>query len=251
MRFLGIAGAAALSLALAVVPLTYGQDQKPEEQPKPEAKPAQQAPKPIPPATQPPQEQRPEHNDHAMQQPDEKQQQSMEKDQKQEEKQAKQDQKQQEKNQKQETDQRQAQQEQKAAQDSRQKQAKQDQKQQEEMQKQQAKQDKQTREQHPASSTNEPAQRAQAANVQGGGGHIPDDKFREHFGREHHFHMSRPVIVEGAPRFQYSGFWFVLLDPWPAAWSYDDDVYIDYVDGGYYLCDPVHPGVQIAVSVVM
>lgn len=84
-----------------------------------------------------------------------------------------------------------------------------------------------------------------------GGGRIPDDKFRSHFGHEHHFRMSRPTIVSGQPRFQYGGYWFVIGDAWPGGWDYSDDCYIDYVDGEYLLFDLAHPGVSIVVSVVL
>ncbi len=83
------------------------------------------------------------------------------------------------------------------------------------------------------------------------GGHIPDDRFRANFGREHTFHIGRPVIVEGAPRFHYGGYWFVIAQPWPVGWAYTDVVYVDYVEGGYYLISPVHPGVQILINVVL
>jgi flagellar motor protein MotB len=82
------------------------------------------------------------------------------------------------------------------------------------------------------------------------GGHIPDDQFRSHFGRQHTFRISRPVIVEGSPRFQYAGYTFVVVDPWPAGWSYNDAVYIDFIGGVYYLCDPLYPGVQITLTVL-
>ena len=58
------------------------------------------------------------------------------------------------------------------------------------------------------------------------------------------------MIIEGAPRFQYSGYWFEIVDPWPAEWLYTDDCYIDYVDGEYFLFDLLHPGVRIALFVV-
>ena len=90
----------------------------------------------------------------------------------------------------------------------------------------------------------------QAHNGGGGKGHIPDDRFRAHFGREHTFRVSRPVVVEGRPRFQYSGYWFEFANPWPEGWSYDDDCYIDYMDDEYYLFDPRHPGMRILVIVV-
>jgi hypothetical protein len=85
----------------------------------------------------------------------------------------------------------------------------------------------------------------------GQGGHIPDDKFRSHFGREHKFAVNRVTVVEGQPRFQYGGYSFALVDAWPADWAYTDDCYIDYVDGEYFLFDLLHPGIRVAVFVVM
>jgi hypothetical protein len=85
----------------------------------------------------------------------------------------------------------------------------------------------------------------------GKGGHIPDDRFRTQFGRSHTFVAQRPVIIEGQPRFQYGGYSFILVDPWPADWAYTDDCYIDYVDGDYFLFDLLHPGERIALFVVM
>jgi hypothetical protein len=79
---------------------------------------------------------------------------------------------------------------------------------------------------------------------------IPDDRFREHFGSDHKFRVERIVLVENRPRFLYTGYWFELIDPWPADWSYSDDYYIDYIDEEYFLIDPVHPGIRIAVIVV-
>ncbi|MGB9204161.1 MAG: hypothetical protein WCB94_09355 [Terriglobales bacterium] len=81
--------------------------------------------------------------------------------------------------------------------------------------------------------------------------HIPDAKFHASFGRQHTFVVRQPVIVEGQPRFQYSGYWFEIVDPWPAGWAYTDDCYIDYVDGEYFLFDVLHPGVSVALFVVM
>ena len=83
------------------------------------------------------------------------------------------------------------------------------------------------------------------------GGHIPDDRFHPQFGRQHTFVVNLPVVVEGQPRFQYGGYWFEIVDPWPVEWAYTDDVYIDYVDGDYFLFDLLHPGVRVAVFVVM
>jgi hypothetical protein len=84
---------------------------------------------------------------------------------------------------------------------------------------------------------------------------IPEDRFRAHFGRGHWFrvHSVPIIVVDGYPRFQYGGFWFSMVDPWPEYWArtwYEtDDVYVDYVNDGYYLYNRRHPGVAIAVNV--
>ena len=95
------------------------------------------------------------------------------------------------------------------------------------------------------------AQQHSNARPAGKTAHIPDEKFRANFGRQHTFVISRPVIVEGRPRFQYAGYWFEIVDPWPAEWAYTDDVYVDYIDGDYFLFDLLHPGVRVVVFVIM
>ena len=84
-----------------------------------------------------------------------------------------------------------------------------------------------------------------------GSGRIPDDRFRSHFGRGHSFRMGNPVMVDGYSRFQYGGYWFGFVDPWPANWYYTDDCYIDYADGGYYMYNPYYPGARFAITVVI
>jgi hypothetical protein len=84
-----------------------------------------------------------------------------------------------------------------------------------------------------------------------GSGRIPDDRFRSNFGRGHNFRMGNPVLVSGYSRFQYGGYWFGFVQPWPAGWYYTDDVYIDYVDGGYYMYNPYYPGTRFSISVVI
>jgi hypothetical protein len=78
---------------------------------------------------------------------------------------------------------------------------------------------------------------------------IPDDKFRAHFGSGHTFRIGHPVMVEGRPRFSYGGYSFVMVEPWPVGWAYTDMVYIDFIDGAYYLINPVHPGIRVVVNV--
>jgi hypothetical protein len=96
------------------------------------------------------------------------------------------------------------------------------------------------------------AQKEQAEHARpvGKSAHIPDDKFRAHFGRSHTF-TARTVIVEGRPQFQYGGYSFQIVDAWPVGWAYTDDCYIDYIDGEYFLFDLLHPGIRVAVFVVM
>jgi hypothetical protein len=83
---------------------------------------------------------------------------------------------------------------------------------------------------------------------------VPDDRFRSYYGQDHGFRIDvLPVLyVGGQRRFQYGGYWFGLLDPWPEYWSNDwydsDDVYVDYYDDGYYLYNRRYPGDRIAIS---
>jgi hypothetical protein len=92
-------------------------------------------------------------------------------------------------------------------------------------------------------------QRASRAEPAAGHGRIPDDRFRASFGRGHTFHVNRSEFANGSGRFQYGGFWFNVVQPWPVGWLYTDSVYVDYLNGGYFLCDPVHPGVYISVNI--
>jgi len=86
---------------------------------------------------------------------------------------------------------------------------------------------------------------------------IPDQHFRGYFGRDHGFKIGvLPfMVVGGYPRFQYGGYWFSSVDPWPEYWGDDwyetDDVYVEYLDNGYYLFNRRYPGSGIAISVSM
>jgi outer membrane biosynthesis protein TonB len=84
-----------------------------------------------------------------------------------------------------------------------------------------------------------------------GSGRIPDDRFRSNFGSGHTFVINEPVMVGGFSRFQYGGFWFGFENPWPEGWYYTDNVYVDFIDGGYYLCNPYYPGARVGISVVI
>jgi hypothetical protein len=84
---------------------------------------------------------------------------------------------------------------------------------------------------------------------------IPEDHFHGYFGRDHGFRIYNLSleIFGGHPRFQYEGYWFCVVDPWPEYWSAEwyenDDVYIDYVGGGYYMYNRRHPRDRIAITV--
>jgi len=88
-----------------------------------------------------------------------------------------------------------------------------------------------------------PAQRA------GGNrnGRIPDDRYKANFGREHTFHVSQGDY--GNRRFQYGGYSFGFVGAWPTNWLYTQNVYVIDIDGVYYLCNPMYPGVNIVLSV--
>jgi DNA mismatch repair ATPase MutL len=139
----------------------------------------------------------------------------------------------------------------------------------------QNKQQQQARQQQPVQHTQE-QQHAQQAAWQGHESHnwqsdhrtwqqrggyngyrIPDNRYNGYFGQGHGFVIfNQPyMVVGGFPRFQYSGYWFSLVDPWPATWTANwyqtDNVYVVYADNGYYMYNQRYPGVGIAISVSM
>ena len=86
-----------------------------------------------------------------------------------------------------------------------------------------------------------------------GGSYIPQASFNLNFGSGHFFRLvGQPVMDMGYPRFEYRGYSFLLVDPYPEYWAANwyelDDVYIAY-DDGYYLCNRNYPQVQLAVIV--
>lgn len=120
---------------------------------------------------------------------------------------------------------------------------------------QQAQQTRAPQQQRAQAQQSESTQRGQrdqqAQRVAGNrGGRIPSDRFRANFGHTHVFRINRPTIVGGASRFQYGGYWFGFGQPWPVGWLYTDDFYVDYIDGGYFLYDPIHPGIRISINVI-
>jgi hypothetical protein len=110
---------------------------------------------------------------------------------------------------------------------------------------QRASQEQRSQEQQRAQQT---AQHRDNDHGNNGGGHgrrVPEEKFRASFGSSHHFHVQR----NDDRRFNYGGYYFTYNDTWPGDWDYNDDVYIDEIDGEYYLVNPRHPGVRLLVIV--
>jgi hypothetical protein len=78
-------------------------------------------------------------------------------------------------------------------------------------------------------------------------GRIPDDRYKANFGQAHRFRVSQGDYNNH--RFQYGGYSFGFVDPWPSNWLYTQDVYVIEINGVYYLCNPTYPGVNVAISV--
>jgi hypothetical protein len=90
-----------------------------------------------------------------------------------------------------------------------------------------------------------PAKQEQHASA----GRIPADRYKANFGREHTFRVSQNDFRSG--RFQYGGYWFGFGGAWPGNWLYTQDVYVVEIDGMYYLCNPMYPGVNLVISVTL
>ena len=120
------------------------------------------------------------------------------------------------------------------------------------VQKEQKQDEKQSRDQMKDNKDNHPmAQQETHGRPAGKSAHIPDEKFHSNFGRGHKFVVQRTTISGGQSGFVYGGYSFAFVDAWPPDWAYTDDCYVDYIDGEYFLFDLMHPGVRIALFVVM
>lgn len=79
---------------------------------------------------------------------------------------------------------------------------------------------------------------------------IPLRLFRARFGGSHCFRIWGPMRKDGISRFHHGGVIFGFLQPWPAGWYYTDAVFVESLKGHYFLCNPLHPGVFLAITVL-
>ena len=75
---------------------------------------------------------------------------------------------------------------------------------------------------------------------------IPADRYKANFGQQHTFRVSQGDYRNH--RFAYGGYSFGFVDPWPSNWLYTQNVYVIEIDGMYYLCNPMYPGVNLALT---
>lgn len=94
-------------------------------------------------------------------------------------------------------------------------------------------------------------ERARTQGREGNRRRISDSDFRAQFGHEHRFAPGRMQVYEGRPQFNYGGYVFEMVEPWPGDWAYDDDdYYIDYTDDEYWLYSFHHPGVRLELIMI-
>ena len=92
-------------------------------------------------------------------------------------------------------------------------------------------------------------QQAKPAQRAGGSNRIPDDRYKANFGRDHSFRVSEADYRNH--RFEYGGYAFGFVGIWPSNWLYTQNVYVVEIDGMYYLCNPMYPGVNLELSIAL
>jgi hypothetical protein len=106
---------------------------------------------------------------------------------------------------------------------------------------------------HNATNQTHATQSHAAAQNRGGGGNgahgrISDAHYNASFGSGHSFHVNRGDYDRH--RFAYGSYNFGFGAPWPVGWGYDDDVYVIYDGGGYYMYDRFHPGLRLSINIL-
>lgn len=67
-----------------------------------------------------------------------------------------------------------------------------------------------------------------------------------YFGRPNHVYCG----FYGRPTFLFGGIWFGV-DTWPSFWLSTDFVYVDYVDGDYFLVDERFGGPEGRIAIII
>jgi hypothetical protein len=80
----------------------------------------------------------------------------------------------------------------------------------------------------------------------GNGNRIPADRYKANFGQQHTFRVSQAEYSNRS--FQYGGYSFGFIGVWPSNWLYTQNVYVVEINGMYYLCNPMYPGVNLELS---
>jgi outer membrane biosynthesis protein TonB len=126
---------------------------------------------------------------------------------------------------------------------------KQQQQQEQDKQKQEKEEEKKSKDSRQQGQTEQQNSRTQQSPQasQGKGQRIPSEKFQSNFGNQHYFQVQD---LQDGRRFQHAGYWFEIVEVWPADWSYHDLCYIGEDAGEYYIADMYHPGVRVSVIVV-
>ena len=78
------------------------------------------------------------------------------------------------------------------------------------------------------------------------GNRIPADRYKANFGSGHTFRVSEGDYRNH--RFEYGGYAFGFVGIWPSNWLYTQNVYVIEIDGVYYLCNPMYPGINLELS---
>ncbi len=79
-----------------------------------------------------------------------------------------------------------------------------------------------------------------------GGSRIPADRYKANFGSGHTFRVSEGDYRNH--RFEYGGYAFGFVGIWPGNWLYTQNLYVIEINGVYYLCNPMYPGVNLELS---
>ncbi len=110
----------------------------------------------------------------------------------------------------------------------------------------------QTTQTHTTTTVTHATESHSAAQNHGGGdsgphGRISEAHYSASFGSGHSFHVNRADYDRH--RFAYGGYNFGFVQPWSVGWGYQDDVYVVYSDGGYYMYDRIHPGLRLSINI--